>query len=182
MDNMDRHIRNFFLRVNDAVYEALRGETAPMVIVGVEYQASMWREMSKYPHVAEGHVQGSPDGLRGAELHSRALELAKVAFEQPMMKALQTYEKLGGSERVSTKPAEIVKAAHEARIAHLFVAEGASHPGVWDRETMQVTSEGTGEDFLNLAALQTIVNGGEVSVTTPQKIPGGGPVAALFRF
>jgi hypothetical protein len=182
MDNLDRHIRNFFIRVQEAVFDVLRGETAPMVIAGVEYEASLWRSTNKYPHVAEGHVQGSPDGLRGGELHARALEVAKLAFEAPMKKALEMYEKLGGSERVSTKPAEIVKAAHEARIAHLFVAEGASHPGGWHRETMQVTSEGAGEDFFNIAALHAIANGGEVWVTTPEKIPGGGPAAALFRF
>jgi Bacterial archaeo-eukaryotic release factor family 3 len=182
MDNLDRHIRNFFLRVNESVFDALRGETAPLVIAAVEYEASLWRSINTYPHLAEGHVQGSPDGLRGGELHARALDVAKAAFEQPMLKALQTYEKLGGSERVSTKPAEIVKASHEARVAHLFLAEGASHPGRWDRETMQVTSEGAGEDFLNIAALQTIANGGEVWVTTPAKIPGGGPAAALLRF
>lgn len=182
MDNLDRHIRNFFARVNDAVFETLRGETAPMVLAGVEYEVSLWRSVNTYPHVAEGHVQGSPDSLRGAELHTRALEVAKGAFEQPMLKALQTYEKLGGSERVSQKPAEIVKAAHEARIAHLFLAEGASHAGNWDRQAMEVTKTGPNEDLLNIAALQTIANGGEVWVTSATRIPGGGPVAALFRF
>lgn len=182
MDNLDRHIRNFFKKVDEAVFEALRGETAPMVIASVEYEAQIWRVVNRYPHLAENHVQGSPDSLVGGELHARALEVVKPEFEQRMMKALQTYEKLGGSERVSTSAAEIVKASHEARVAHLFVAEGASHPGGWHRETMQVTSEGVGEDFLNIAALQTIANGGEVWVTTPERIPGGGPVAALFRF
>jgi hypothetical protein len=182
VDNMDRHVRNFFSRINDAVTEVLRGETAPMVIAGVEYEASLWRSLTKYTHLADGHVQGSPDSLRGPELHARALEIAKIALKQPMHKALQTYEKLGGSERVSTKPAEIVKAAHEARVSHLFVAEGASYPGGWHRETMQVTNDGAAEDIVNIAALQTIANGGEVWVTTPAQIPGGGPIAALFRF
>jgi len=182
MDNLDRHIRNFFKKVNEGVEEVLRHEMAPVVLAGVEYEVSMWRDISKYPHIAEGHVQGSPDGLRGPELHTRALEIATVAFEEPMQKALQTFERLGGSERVSWNPAEIVKAAHEARVAHLFIAEGASHPGGWHRETMQVTSEGAGEDLLNIAALQTLVNGGEVWIASPDKIPGGGSAAALFRF
>ena len=182
MDNMDQHLRNFYLRVNESVDNILRGETVPLVLAGVEYQASMYRDIIQYPHVAEGWVQGSPDSFRGVDLLARALEIAKPAFEQPMMKALQTFERLGGSERVTHKPAEIVKASHEARIAHLFLAEGAQHPGGWDRATMQVTSEGAGEDLLNIAALQTLAHGGEVWITGQDRIPGGGPAAALLRF
>jgi hypothetical protein len=47
---------------------------------------------------------------------------------------------------------------------------------------MQVTSEGEGEDLLNIAALQTFAHGGEVWVTTPERVPGQGAVAALFRY
>jgi len=182
MDNLDRHIRNFFKKVNEAVDEVLRNESAPVVLAGVDYEVSMWREVATYPHIAEGRVQGSPDGLRGGELHARALEIAKVAFEAPMRKALQTYEKLGGSERASKRPAEIVKGAHEARVAHLFLAEGASYVGRWNRETMEVSGDENGEDLLNVAALQTLAHGGEVWVTSPENVPGGGPAAALFRF
>jgi hypothetical protein len=182
MDNMDQHIRNFYIRVNESVDHILRGETVPLVLAGVEHQASMYRDIIQYPHVAQGWVHGSPDSLRGVDLLSRALEIAKPAFEEPMMKALQTFERLGGSERVTHKPAEIVKVSHESRIAHLFLAEGAQHPGGWDRATMQVTSEGAGEDLLNIAALQTLSHGGEVWITSQDRIPGGGPAAALLRF
>jgi hypothetical protein len=47
---------------------------------------------------------------------------------------------------------------------------------------MQVTSEGAGEDLLNIAALQTLSHGGEVWITGQDRIPGGGPAAALLRF
>ena len=76
--------------------EVLRGETAPLVLAGVEYETAMYRELNSYPHLAEGNVHGSPESLKGGELHKRALEVAQRAFEEPMKKALQTYEKLGG--------------------------------------------------------------------------------------
>ena len=110
-DNMDPHIGNFFHRIDEAVWEVLRGETSPLVLAGVEYETSMYRDINSYPHLASGHVHGSPESLKGGELHKRALEVAHRAFAEPMNKALQQYEKLGGTDRVASKPAAIVKAA-----------------------------------------------------------------------
>lgn len=168
-DNLDPHIGNFFHRINEAVGEVLRAETAPLVLAGVEYETSMYRDINSYPHLAEGHVHGSPESLKGGELHKRALEVAHRAFAEPMNKALQQYEKLGGTERVASIPLAIVKAAREGRVASLFVADGA-------RDAAQ------DDDLLNTAALQTIAHGGDVWVTEPQKVPGRGPIAALLRF
>jgi hypothetical protein len=168
-DNLDPHIGNFFHRINGAVTEVLRGDTAPLILAGVEYETSMYRELNSYPHLAEGHVHGSAESLKGGELHKRALEVAQRSFEEPMNKALQMYEKFGGSERVASKPADIARAAREARVAYMFVADGARDKSADD-------------DSLNASVLQTVAHGGEVWVTTPEKIPGGGPAAALLRF
>ena len=181
-DNMDPHIANFFHQVNAAVYELLRGETSPLVMAGVEYEARIYREVNTYPHLAEGYAQGSPDSLRGPELHRRALELAEVSFQEPMQKALQSLERLGGSERVAFKPAAVLEAAASGRVAHLFLADGAQHPGGWDRGMLRVTSEGEGEDLLNIAALQTLAHAGEIWIMPPEQVPNGGPVAALLRY
>jgi hypothetical protein len=181
-DNLDQHIANFFNRIDEGVFEALRGETAPLILAGVEYETSMYRGINRYAHLAERDVHGSPESLKGGELHTRALEIAREALEEPMRKALQLFERLGGSERVTFKPREVVEAAAAGRVSHLFVKEGATYPGGWDKSTLKVTSQGAGEDLLNIAALQTIRNGGEVWVTNAANVPAGGPVAALLRF
>lgn len=181
-DKLDQHISNFFHRVDEAVFEILRNETLPLVLAGVEYEVSMYKDITRYAHLAPDHVHGAPDSLKGGELHKRALEVARRAFEIPLKKALETYERLGGSERTSRKASEIVAASATGRVAHLFIAEGSRLPGAWNKETMQVANESAGEDLLNIAALQTTANGGEVWVTDPKKVPGGGPVAALYRY
>jgi hypothetical protein len=168
-DNLDPHIGNFFHRINEAVSDALRGETAPLVLAGVEYETAMYRDLNSYEHLAEGHVHGSAESLKGGELHKRALEVAERAFEEPMKKALQLYEKFGGTERVASKTVDIAKAAQEGRVAHLFVAEGARDASA-------------GQDSLNVAVLQTIAHGGEIWIIAPDRIPGQGAAAALLRF
>lgn len=161
-DKLDEHIANFFRQIDSAVFEILRGETAPLVVCAVEYEATMWREINRYPHLVEGHVQGSPESLKGGEMHKRALEIVQKAFEEPMHKALELYERMGGSERVTSSPKEVAKAAAGGRVAHLFLS-------------------GT-DELVNAAALQTIAHGGDVWMTEPKFVPGGGPVAALLRY
>ena len=168
-DNLDPHIGNFFHRINEAVSEVLRGETAPLILAGVDYETSMYRELILIGILQRVMYTVRPDSLKGGELHKRALEVAHRAFEDPMNKALQLYEKLGGSERVESKPDAVSKMAQEGRIAYLFVADGARDAS-------------SDDDLLNTAALQTIAHGGEIWVTTAEKVPGHGPVAALLRF
>ena len=170
-DKMDSHIENFFHRIEQGVFEALRGETAPLVLAGVEHETPMYRGINRYLHLAGRDVHGSPEGLKGAELHRRALDVAREAFAEPIQKALELFERLGGSERVASKPRDVLQAAAAGRVSHLFVLEGATHPGGWDKKTLKVKREGEGEDLLNIAALHTIVNGGDVWVTSARMCP-----------
>ena len=181
-DKKDEHIANFFRVINKAVFELLRDEKAPMILCGVESQRAMYKDINEYPHMMEDGVQGSPESLKGGEMHARALELVQDHFAQPARRALELWEKLGGSQRVSASFPDIVTAAFQARIAHLFTAAGAHTMGVFDRSTMQMKVQGRQEDLVNAAALQTLAFGGDVFILNPEHMPGGGQMNAIFRF
>jgi hypothetical protein len=180
-DQKDGHILNFFHQINKAVADVLRNEKDPLVLAGVEYQRSMYKDISSYNQVVDG-VGGAPDSLTGGELHKRALECVQDFFAEPARKALATWENAGGTERAATKMGEIVKAAFQGRVAHLFAAENAQTPGVINRETLTLGNGGPSEDLVNAAALQTIAYGGDVFLLNPDHVPGGGQVAAVLRF
>jgi len=115
-------------------------------------------------------------------MHARALEVVQEHFAGPARKALQLWERIGGSTRAATSFADVVKAAFEGRIAHLFAAEGAQTMGVFDRATMQMKVQGRQEDLVNAAALQTLAFGGDVFIVKPEDVPGGGQLNAILRF
>jgi hypothetical protein len=181
-DKTDEHLANFYRAVNRGITDHLKDQTVPMILCGVEYERSMYQAINTYGTLVEAGVQGSPESLKGGEMHKRALEIAQQHAKEPMKKALAIYEKLGGTERVSAKPAEILKGAHEGRIAYLFVGDGASYNGRFDTGAMKVRNDGPQEDLINLAALRTIAYGGEVWTTVPGRIPEQAPMAAIFRF
>jgi hypothetical protein len=181
-DKKDEHVANFFRVINKAVVEVLRDEKAPLVLCGVEYERAMYKGINQYPNMMDEGVQGSAESLKGGELHARALELVQDFFAQPARQALELWEKLGGSQRVSDSFPDIVTAAFQARIAHLFAAEGAHTVGVFDRSTLQMKVQGRQEDLVNAAALQTLAFGGDVFILQPEHMPGKGQINAVFRF
>jgi hypothetical protein len=181
-DKKDEHIANFFRVINKAVFDLLRDEKAPLILCGVEYERSMYKGINQYPHVLEEGIQGSAESLKGPELHARALELVQNHFAEPARRAIELWEKLGGSQRVSSSFPDIVTASFQARIAHLFAAEGAQAMGAFDRSTLQMSVNGPQHDLVNAAALQTLAFGGDVFILNPDHMPGGGQINAIFRF
>ena len=125
-DREDRgeYLMHFYKHVDKGVTELLKKEGAPLVIAGVDYETAMYRKESTYPQLVEEPVHGAPDGLKGGELHKRALEAVQSYFEIPLAQALARYEKQAGGERASTTVKEIVKGAFDGRVAELILAEG----------------------------------------------------------
>lgn len=185
-EDKDKYLKHFYRAIETGVRTVLRRDPAPLVLVGVEYELSLYHSMDEYEHTVPGGVHGAPDGLKGGEMHARALQLAEQAFEEPVRKALESFESVA-AERRSTTAKEIVKAAYDARISHLFLNETGEYRGWFREATGEVKahgkSEGIGEeDLLNAAAVRTIAGGGQVFVLPGTRMPSGVPAAAVFRW
>jgi hypothetical protein len=185
-DNLDSHLRNFYKEVNKGVVEVLKDDKAPLVLAGVEYEIPIFKDVNTHPNLVGTPVLGAPDGLKGGELHRRALEAVQPHFQKDLENALQAFEKLGGSDRVSTGIKEIVRGAYDGRVAHLFVARTAQRSGQYDEASHKVVvhheQHPEDEDLINAAALQTLLHGGQVFVLSRSKTPKGADLAAVLRW
>lgn len=187
-DREDRgqYLMHFYKHVDKGVAELLKAEGAPLVIAGVDYETALYRRENSYPHLVEQSVHGAADGLKGGELHKRALEAVQPYFEGPLTQVLARYEKQAGGDKSSTTVKEIVKGAFDGRVSDLILAEGAQYMGNFDQATDSVQGHKKplpgDEDLLNAAAAQTVLHAGNVFVVPPNKIPHGAPAIALFRY
>lgn len=184
-EDRDRYLAHFYKHVSEGVNAVLKDEAAPLVIAGVDYEIAAFRRVNVYPNLVEEPVHGSADGLKGGELHSRALEAVRGYFETPLKNALARYDELG-STRGSSTIREIVKAAHDGRILDLIISEGAQYMGKFDEATDDAKghkqpADGD-EDLLNFAALQTLLHASHVYVVPPSQTPHGAPAVAVFRY
>ncbi len=184
-DHKDQYLHNFFREIDKQVHALTRDNPLPMVIAGVDYEIALYHELSEYPALVDGGVQGAPDGLKGGELHARALEVLRQYNQNRADKGLAHYVRAGG-ERIATALPDTLRAALEGRVLHLFLADDARRLGTLDEDTCEVREQtgpdADGEDLLNTAALQTIAHGGEVFVLPRAKMPGESDVAAMLRF
>jgi len=186
LDQRKEEIRQFFHQLDRGLHPLLRDRRAPLVLAGVEYLLSIYREINSHPGVLPEEIPGNPElcsaqtlGSRGWEIVSRHLEAAEAA-------AVAHYHERAGHGRVSADLATVVRASHEGRVEELFVADGAERWGTFEPGSGAVTvrdKPGTvGEDLINLAAIQTFQRGGAIHVLERSHVPDAADVAAIFRY
>lgn len=185
-DEAKDRILRYFRQVNDGLSQVLKDERAPLVLAGVDYLLPLYREANTYPHLSEQGITGNPEALTPAELHGRAWEIVQLRFLEAKQAARLQYQGLAGTGRTSTNVKEVVPAAYHGRVEVLFVALGIQQWGrfVPETNTVHLRPEPTpgDEDLLDLAAIQTVLNGGTVYAVEPETVPDGASLAAIFRF
>lgn len=179
-------ILRWFHKIDAELSTLLANERSPLALAGVNYLHPLYREANSYAHLLEEGIIGNPDDLKPEELHAQAWPLMEPIFMQAREKALAQYQQLAGSERATNDVAKAVLAAHHGRVDTLFVAVGVQIWGRFDPESASVhtrqTPEPGDEDLLDLAAVQTLLNGGEVYAIETEQIPDQAPLAAIFRY
>ncbi len=81
---------------------------------------------------------------------------------------------------------DVLPAAHDSRVQTLFVPVNQHRWGSYDAETRTIKfhdeERADSYDLYDLAAVQTLLNGGTVYAVETSEIPGGNEVAAVYRF
>lgn len=180
-------IRKFFSLLDRGLRELLDGNgRTPLVLAGVEYLLPIYRDQTSYPNTLAEGVHGNPDGLSPAELHDRAWPLVEERFRAERRELGERYGDLTGTGRASRDLDEVLTAALDGRVDTLFVGRGVRQWGRFDAEARTVErhekQSAESEDLLDRAAALTFVNSGRVLAVDPAEVPGGGPLAAIFRY
>lgn len=186
-DRQPEYMHNFFRSVDNAVIAATKGHALPLVLVGVESELAIYRDVNSYPLLAPTGVLGSPDSFKGGEMHARGLRALSTFVPPATEKTLTEIDKLVGTGHASLHAADIISAAHEGRIAHLFLQSSAEYMGTFDTDKLKTThhaGNGNGDrhNLMDDAARQTILHGGQVTVLTGRQMPNGVPVCAVYRY
>jgi hypothetical protein len=189
-ENFVADLRNYFERFDDALARIDIDRKAPVVLAGVEYLLPIYRDAaSTFQNICEDALRGNMEGEKAEDLRDAAWEIVEPHFLQERRKAAERFGDLSGSGRSSIDLNQILPAAHDGRVESLFVARGVRVWGSWDGDKRkierQLDQDGPrkgNEDLLDLAAVQTYLNGGKVFVVDQQEVPEGKSLAAVFRY
>ena len=182
------YIRRYFRQIDEGLGELLRGERAPLVLTGVDYILPIYREANSYHHLLDEAIAGNPEELSAEQLHKKAWAVVQPHFDREREEAAAQYQQLAGagSRQASKEVEEIVQAAYHGRVEILFVGLGLQQWGSFDGDTntaeLHQEAEPGDEDLLDFAAAQTLLNGGSAYAVEPEDVPGGAPLAAVFRY
>jgi hypothetical protein len=185
-DTRKEDITTFFRMIDAALQPVLRDETTPLLLTGVEYVLPIYREVTGYPYLVKQELVGNCDYLTRHQLHQRAWPLMEPFLEQTRRDSAERYLQLVGTDKTSDQLEEILPAAHDGRIDTLFVDVQAHRWGRFDSQKQELevhlTPDGGVDDLLDLAAVETLSHRGTVYAVPAHEVPGGKPVAAMFRY
>jgi hypothetical protein len=186
VENGKEEIGRFFRLVDDGCLALVEDRLAPLVLAAVDYLIPIYRQVSRHPNLVEEGVEGNPQASSAKELHDKAWALVAPRFLATQRQAAQRYRERSGSGRASQDLKNVLEAAYDGRVETLFVAVDHHQWGRFDPTTRTVECGGEvgqdGEDLLDLAAVQSLRHDATLFAVAKDEVPGGGSVAAVFRY
>ncbi len=185
-DMQQSQIWRYVHGIDKGISHFVGGQNTPMILVGVEYLRSYYRQGSDYKYIVDEGVNGNPDGWSAKEVHERVLPIIQNLAQAPIQEAKENYLMSEPRGLATSSLSEIIAATEEGRVGILFVRRGEQQWGVWDatsRQAQIAATRGEGHvDLLDLAARKSIQIGAQVFVVEAADMPVDAPVAAVMRY
>jgi len=186
IEDVKENLLHYFQRIDKGLRDLLKERNIPLILAGVEYQFPIYREANSYPLLMEEGISGNPKGVSPDQLQRDAWAIMKPYFQKTEYESLSQYSQSLGTGLSSDNVLEIIPAAYHGRVGVLFIAQGYQCWGTYyeedDKIVLAEKKEPGNEDLADYAAIQTFLNGGTIYVVAPDRIPGGAPMAAVFRY
>jgi hypothetical protein len=168
-------VHQYMHHVDRALAPVLAESHAPLVVVGIGYEAAMFINESHYRHIVETPVVGNADSLDVATIHARSWEIVD-ALPGAAQAASARAKDLAGTGRAVTDPSEIATAATNGAVEQFLVArsltDGSPVQGRLDDERARYATA------LNAA----VATGAMAFVVDDADLPAGAMAAAVLRY
>ena len=184
-EEKDRILR-WFRKVDSELAPLFNDKRSPVLVASVEHLLPIYREANTSSSLLDKALPGNPEDIAPKELHAQAWAMVVPIFRQAQERAVAEYGRLAGTGQTTVEVAEALRAAYHGRVDTLFVAVGVQCWGSFapDSGTVELrqTPQPGDDDLLNLAAIHTILTGGQVYAVAPEEVPEHALVAALLRY
>jgi hypothetical protein len=185
-DTHEEDLRRYFRAVDSAAWPVLRHEKVPLFLAGIGRYVPLYREVSRYPHVAEHAIEGNVEGLGTEELRERARPLVEELFRNRRRQDLHELSQARGRGLMETDLRALGRHAVQARIRRLFLVEGRHAWGRFEFETGHIRTveekEPLSDDILDDLAQAVLLRDGDVLTLPSEEMPEGADAAALLRW
>jgi len=186
MEDTKDNILRYFQQIDRGLREVLQNERAPLVVAGVDYLHSIYRQANSYTYLLGEGIEGNPDGLSAEDLQKQAWTIVEPYHKRGQAEALDRYCATAGTGLATNDVEQALLAAYDGRISTLLVALEVQQWGSFDAEKRSVRlhqqPEPGDDDLLDFTAAYTLAKAGTVYAVEASEVPDGSPVAAVFRY
>jgi hypothetical protein len=182
------HLRDFYRAVDRGVNELLRTEIfgsqqAPLILAGVEEDVATYRSINTYPDLLEQAIPANPGGAMPTDqILRKAHDIALLGFERRATLRMDVAKERFAPARFSVDLDAILRAAAEGRVSDLYLDANGQRIGTFEGKIFGGHSNWHDEDLLNVAAVETLIAGGQVYSLPSHSMPKGAVAAATFRY
>ena len=169
-------VRQYIHLIDKAIAPVLNGADAPLVVIGVEYEAAMFINHTHYRHTVDIPISGSPESMSAEELHERSWEFVRSQAHAAAADAIERLRQFDGTGMTATDPDDVIAASMNGSVGDLLVARSATAAD----ETPPATS-------LRRCSVVAAVNEAfrhraRIHVVDDESLPRGVLVAAVLRY
>jgi hypothetical protein len=179
-------IGRFLAKVHAGLQPYLNQEAAPLVLASVEYLQPIYHEINTYPHLVEQGITGNPDVAEPDTLRADAWPLVAELLDSAQQAAIAQYHNMQGTGKAGDQLNELIPAACRGQVDILFTTANDHFWGEYDPMTGQVEHHDAPQpgdrDLLDLAAVQTFLQGGIVYLLEAKAMPTDTAAAAVYRY
>jgi hypothetical protein len=185
-DTDKRQIINYLKTVENAVTSILKRQHDPLLLMGVKKAVAEYRKVNHYKRLMDEAIIENPDPLSIEAINEKGWEIIESHFLQDMYDDIRKFADLRGSNKQSDNLTRVVEASHYGRVDSLFVPIGVQSWGWFDAENDTVhhsmEQQNGDHDLINMAAIQTLGQGGQVYALEKEDMPQQSSIAAIFRY
>ena len=186
-NDYDRKMVEEYLKtIETEVTNILRKRNDPLILAGVDEATSIYKKANHYNRLLDSTIKGNPDQKSNEQIRDEGFEIIKSYFLKDMYADIERFGDLSGTMKRSEDLSYIVEGAYYGKVESLFIPIGEHSWGRFDEHNDVVhlsQEQRNGEhDLINLAAIKTITQGGDVYALKREEMPNSSYIAAIFRY
>lgn len=183
-ETQSTYLADFYKAVDRGMRELLipMGDP-PLILAGVDEDTALYRSNNRYPSLLARSISGNPAGslLENGTLQKAYAIVSADRAERAAGALLDSKERVTPA-RYATGLSAILRAAAGGRLARLYIDQASRMLGVFEGTRRAGRWNWGAEDLLNIAAVETLLQGGSVFSLPAGRIPDGAALAAILRY
>jgi len=178
-------LRQYARQVDSALRELLSGRDIPLVLAATAPIDAIFRSVNSYPHLVGETIASNPETHSDAELAQASRGILDRLFEAELARLGDLFAARAAQGRTTTDIVQAARAATAGAVDTLLVDIDEIIHGSVDDDGRVALSEGpcaASYGVVDQIAARALVTGARVLGVRRADIPGGGSLAAIYRY